>query len=952
MRPRCFVFLLLSLLLGMQAAAQDEGKEIFRQAESRFSEGRFELALERYDELLRSYPYSEFASDAQFRRAVIFFRLERFRDSYDLLLRIERRYKSTSYFAQVPLWKGLALHELGEHRQAVAEFTTFLASSPGGEEAEQALLHRALSERALGFRDEAVASLTTLLDRPARSPGYPLVILSSLLMEKKDHARVLKLAEIQPPESLEPPWRDRFLLFLAEASAASGRTEEAARLFGRLEASEREIAGRAFLGILDLNLRTGKAGSVSALIARAEERLGPSSDAVFDLRIRAGIGLYREGREEEAFVLLRLAWDRRGSRRPPAEAALALAELDRSAGRGANAEQVLSDFLSSGGRNGLVLLRLGEIGIELGKFREAESRLDEFLRSEEAKGSAAELVPRATYARAYALYRLGRYAEALAEAGAGKAGDPESLLLQAKLLALLERRREAIGKFDDYLARRPGDVAAAAETVKLLFASGDYAAVKERAGRLLGDSRTDAATKETLSYLRGMAGLNLKEYRDASRDLASVKVSAELLPYAIFYSAWAFFRLGEYGEALSRFRWSLNDGRVPLLSSQAGYYAAWCAFSLGRYDEAAGFLVSYRSGGSDRALAARAVFLLAKTFQALGRIPEAREEYRRVFVSFSGTGQEDEARFEYAGLAAKSGEYGLAEREYAEFIASYPTSPLREAAFFKRGEVLFSAKRWEDAERAFSDYRTNFPGGGFTDASLYWGGLAASERGEKFGALLLWEKLADSYRGSPFRADALRRSADVYASSGEFSKALGRYQELQNLYPQDAAAFGVKRKMDEITYMKEGFSVREAELTARITSAGGSSTAAGRTALLELARFHIYEGRDADRAEPFLAEVKNREPDDPAAAAEARFLQGELKRRKQDFSGAAAMYLEAATASGAGKDLVGRSLLRGVETMLLAGRRDEAEKLVGLLEKNFPASDWSREGEKLLGGRK
>ena len=953
MRPRYLLVFLLGLLAGLSVWAQDDGKEIFRQAENRFQEGRYDIALERYDELLRAYPYSDFAADAQFRRACIFYLQKRYQDSYNLFLRIERRYKTTVFFSRIPFWKGLALFELKDYSGAVRELDAFLKTDPEAEAAERALLHKALAERNLGKPEAAAETLEKLLGRTdAKSRGYPLVLLASVCYERKDYPRIAKLAETYPAAELDVAWRDRFSLLTAEASAALGDAGRAESLFRGLEGAEKDVAARAFLGSLELHFKTKKAPEVVKLLARAEDKFPASPDLLQDLRARAGLFLYREGWDREALSFLQTVWEGRKAKRPPPEAVLALAELDRAAGKGEKAAEVLAEYLAGGTTPGLALFRLGELEVELGRFKEAEARLKAYLELSAAEPKPADLVSRAIYGRAYALYRLGRYGEALSLArDADGASGPRFLLLQAKLLALLDKKREAAAKYDAYLAIEPFNLTAASDLVRLLFALGEYKTVKDKAGFYLKEGRAEGATRETLSYLAGMAELNLREYKEAARDLSSLTFSADLLPYATFYSAWAYFRLGDYGEALGRFTKSLKDTQVAELSSQAGYYAAWCAYSLGRYDEAAGFLGPYRTEGKDRALSARAVFLLAQTYLALGRTAEAREEYRRVFTNFSGTGQDDEARFEYAGLAAKLGDTGLAEKEYADFVRLYPASPLREAAFFKRGEVLYAAKRWADAEKAFSDYRSTFPSGKYSDAALYWGGLAAKEKGETFGALLLWDRLIDAYRDSPFRADVLRRSAESYASSGEYSKALGRYTELQNLYPQDATAFGVRRKMEELKLLKEGFTEREAVLTARINVSGGAATPAGRQALLELARFHVYEGKDVSKAAPLLAEVLGREKEDPASAAEAKYLQGELKRRNQDFAGAAALFLEAASSSGAVKDLVARALLRSAEMMVLSGRAAEARDLVDLLRKNFPASDWVKEGEKLLGGR-
>ena len=73
--------------------ALDDG-DLFYRAERSFGAGDYAAALAGYEDLIRGYPLSEHLPDAQFRRAVALFRLQRPEESLRLFLRVRERSES------------------------------------------------------------------------------------------------------------------------------------------------------------------------------------------------------------------------------------------------------------------------------------------------------------------------------------------------------------------------------------------------------------------------------------------------------------------------------------------------------------------------------------------------------------------------------------------------------------------------------------------------------------------------------------------------------------------------------------------------------------------------------------------------------------------------------------------------------------------------------------------
>jgi TolA-binding protein len=235
------------------------------------------------------------------------------------------------------------------------------------------------------------------------------------------------------------------------------------------------------------------------------------------------------------------------------------------------------------------------------------------------------------------------------------------------------------------------------------------------------------------------------------------------------------------------------------------------------------------------------------------------------------------------------------------------------------------------------------------DAALYWGGIAAEELGESFGAVLHWERLAEQYKGSPFRADALRRTGEAYAKRGDYAKAIALLTTLYQEYPEEAKVHATADRLEELRYLQRGAGEREAALSSVIGREGGARTAKGREAMLELAQLYIYEGSSRlELAPPMLDAVTLKQ--EPASAARAQYLLGEYYYRKKQLAAASQCFLTAAALNPGDADRTAASLYRAAEMMNLAGRPADVREITGRLERFFPGSQWTVEARKFLEG--
>jgi len=214
--------LLLAGAVQPLSAAPVEG-DLFSEAESRYLGKNYSAALEEYDAFLAAYPLSERVADVQYRRATCFYRLNRYRDSLQLISDIERRYRTTRYFSYIPLWKGLCQYAIGSYSQSVESLEVFLSGPADPELTPQALLHKSLDLVALSNEEDAIAALRTLTSAyPAsRLVPYSSVLLGSILQKTQSYPDLLDLTQKTDPSGFPDPWKNEFLLLRAEALSQS-----------------------------------------------------------------------------------------------------------------------------------------------------------------------------------------------------------------------------------------------------------------------------------------------------------------------------------------------------------------------------------------------------------------------------------------------------------------------------------------------------------------------------------------------------------------------------------------------------------------------------------------------------------------------------------------------------------------------------------------------------------
>jgi TolA-binding protein len=521
---------------------------------------------------------------------------------------------------------------------------------------------------------------------------------------------------------------------------------------------------------------------------------------------------------------------------------------------------------------------------------------------------------------------------------------------------------EAERTLKDYNNTYPDDIKARLELLKLYFVQNKY-------DNILTESRsfeeeypgleyTNPYAFFLVSYLKGLSLISGKSYGEALTVLSRITKQGTrdtgleiIFPYSYYYKAWALYRLGLYTEAVSAFSGFKSEYPEHEMTPMSVYLIGWCYYTQGEYSKA---LVQFselaeQSVSSEKidttGLTDKSVFLAAKCYQNIGNISEAKTLLSQ--ISRTSSGFADDALFDYSVILSEEKNMKDAINALNEFKNKYPDSPLLESVYYKTGELYFAGGSYNEAVDEFYDYRQHYPEGQFTDASLYWSGLASSMLGENLNTLLVWEMLIMDYKKSPYYIDTVQKTAEIYISYKDYSKALSIYTGLLELYPEEARTYGIDQKATELKYLISGLSDKEAELKAVIERNNRTGNKTGREAMIELARLYLNEQEKFEQAYNLLTEV-TAYTDDKETHADAQYLTGEYYFKNNEYISAGNEFLKAAVINPADRDLIASSLFRAAEMMKYAGMSSDVRALVKRLEDNFPNSQWTVEAQKLL----
>jgi TolA-binding protein len=959
------VFLCTVLAIApLSLSAMTREMELFSDAESRYYGKSYAIALEMYDEFLKKFPLSDLVPDAQYRKAVCLYRLGDLEGAMALFSTVEKRYRVTKYITYIPFWKGLIYFHRADYKNAEALLEAFAQETKDKDLGQQAMLYLAVSELSQEKYEQAYETMKRLEDakRPDTFSPYEALVFSHVLLKKNAYSELVSFQEGVDYTEFSEAWSERMRLYKGEALWNLQEVKRAEEVYRSLVDAHPDVSAGAFRRLYLIAQQNNDIERMEEIILQAEEKFSGSRETLVDLWLGIGIESFNRGEMDLARYFLNKIWITREQQEVSEAVPVYLAEIHILEGEAESAKRVLEEYIKRYKREpAVVLLRLGNIymyGREFEKASEMFSRVG-------ALYPDTVHAQKALYLLAYARYRMGQYAESLALCLEMTERENIEAQLKPGILRLTALNYRRLGKIEDaartmevYLVFYPLDLSAHVDLTKLLFSSGKYKDAISRAdGTLQGwpsMQQTEISAYLLLKYIQGLSYIRLKSYADAHtafQEITSGRVQdaglEEIFPYVEYYRGWILYRLNDVESAEDVFERFVRSFRDHELFAQALFMSAWCAYSLGNYEES-NKLFARLADDESGPYGDKAHFLRAKSLESLKRSSESEILFQNLYEESPNSPFADDALYEHANLLGEKGAIDAAAEKYLELHSRYTASPLADEALYRRGELYFNSGNFEKARDSFREYRVHYPKGTLIDASLYWEGLSAYNDGDREEALRLWETLIESHEASPFRPDALMKITDARIENGDYRDALESVNELLQEYPEYSERVNAKLTAEQVRYLIRGMSPAEAELTARISTQGGVQSRQGREAMVELSRFYIFEDEDnIERAFQMLSQVVEYKRDS-VTAAKAQFLLGEYYEKKGMYTEAGKEFFKASLKDTEDADFRAYSIYRAALSMKRVGKSREIGELVSRLEKNYPQSEWTQKGKKLL----
>ena len=690
----------LFAVVALPAIGANAERDLFNEAERRFRGGNYAFALEAYEDFLERYPLSELSADAAYRAGVAQTQLGRYREAVETFEQVQIRHRSTRYLPFVNFWAGVALYELEQYDRASASLTAFVNETPDAGIVPRALLYLGLANVSLNDLSGAAEALEQLRAVPedSESTAFGVVLLGYVYALQGRYVQMLLLAEDRPPETIDDRWRAEYLAYRAEAYWQLEQYPEAEGDYAAIVDAETvadSIASVALRRLFIAAERRGDFDLMDSVTLRAELRFRESPEQLANFWLRLGIENYRRGSLDLARFFLKRSAELGAESEVGNAAVLYLAETYlsgsdpdgiREATRVLTSQQELST-----GNPWQVSLRLGDVMLRQGDFAGAIAQYESFIRAmaEDPDANEAE-IEQARYLLAYALYREGRYDEALRQvrqidsdlASGGPLG--ELRRLETVLLSRTGDTAAAERSARSYVDRFPDDISARVDHLRLLYRLESWQELLVAAAALtdrVPDLRVRSPRAFVLTaYLKGLAHVARGEPGAAATaldavtaDLAERQGLGDIVPYALYYRAASHYRQGSYGTASVLLAELEDQFRGHELESRAAFLAGQSAFSIGSYRESAAAFT--RAANSNHPRAARAGLFAGRSLANSGDLEGAERQYRNVVARFARSPEAADATFELAGVLALGGQRDAATRAYGDVMFQFLYQP-------------------------------------------------------------------------------------------------------------------------------------------------------------------------------------------------------------------------------------------------------------------------------------
>ena len=804
-------------------------------ANGKLSRGLYKLAAAEFEAFLQQHADHPEATAARYALAVSRYRLSDFDQAVPLLAKVLQDGK----FAQRDEALAVLGHchlSKGEHDKALAAFDELLAKHAQSKHAEVTTLNRAQVLYLAGKLPEASAAAETYLknykDGPNRDAAMYFLALSQRGLEKNDAAAdtLSRLLSASP----DTAYKLDATLLLGQALEAQGKLGEAAERYRQvvqLAPAARKPDGHYSLGVV-LYKQGDYDGSARELLKIAKDH--DSHPYAKPALLQLGRALLAGGKVKEARQIFDVIVRTDPERANDAKYGLAQADMAEAKWQPARATlDQLAALQPAPANLPQILLDRAVAATELGKFEQAAAEFEQFRKQYPQSPQAAE----ATYRQAFALHKLGKFAESralsqgLAEGPANDYRQPAAEL-DAENLFLLAKYPEASKAFAALLPNTKDD------DRKLRF------------GLRLGQS----------AYFGGdfaRAAELLKPLADNEK----VSQSKELQRAILLYGD-ALLQQGQYpqaAEALLKYLKVADPADRPEPQFKFGL----AQVRAGNAPAAEQALAQVAAGPTDNPWVVRGLFELGQLQYKQDKKDKAAEAMNKVLAAKPPAEIAAPAMYLLGWTEFDAKRHEQAADRWAKMIAAHPDDPRTPDARFQRGIALKEAGKHHEALAAFQEYVSKHPGAQHATRARQLAAASMQALGKNDEAMQALARLAgDRQQASD---TVLYDLAWSQRAVKDTKGAAETYRRFLKDHSSSKLAPAVRNELAEFLYADKGYE-EAAKLLEAVVDDASADAKTRAAATYRLGWCYEKLNQPAKSAATFL-KFAEANPDDPLAAS-------------------------------------------------------------------------------------
>lgn len=244
--------LILAQLTCVRAEPSDEEKRQLATVDSAFHEGAFDLAIDRAAALLRKFPKTDLAADAQILQAQALYQLGR-SDAALAALTLAPEQVPEPRRAEYLFWQGESLLDLGRFADAEQKYRALLGLDDRADRQDAASLGLAWAEEKEGREKDALPLLQSLIKQKGSSAQRAQLLLAEIDLADKQYKDALTSLQALLASAPDKATTFETNYWLGETYMATAQPDQAAAAYQRVtgdpQAFPRHLVALAWLGL-------------------------------------------------------------------------------------------------------------------------------------------------------------------------------------------------------------------------------------------------------------------------------------------------------------------------------------------------------------------------------------------------------------------------------------------------------------------------------------------------------------------------------------------------------------------------------------------------------------------------------------------------------------------------------------------------------------------------------